>query len=42
MSQTVVLSVNGRHGSDIIDERQGEQNFELIVSIVDIHVVVFS
>ncbi|KAE8448991.1 hypothetical protein EG329_008579 [Mollisiaceae sp. DMI_Dod_QoI] len=35
MSRPVVLSVNGRPGSDITDERQVEQNRELIVSIVD-------
>jgi len=37
MSRPVVLSVNGRNGSDIIDELQVEQNRELIVSIVDVH-----
>ena len=37
MSRPVVLSVNGRNGSDVIDELQVEQNRELIVSIVDVH-----
>lgn len=37
MSRPVVLSVNGRNGSDVTDERQVEQNRELIVSIVDVH-----
>lgn len=35
MSRPVVLSVNGRNGSDVTDERQVEQNRELIVSIVE-------
>jgi hypothetical protein len=37
MSRSVVLSVNGRNGSDITDERQVEQNRELIVSVADVH-----
>ncbi len=41
MSRPVVLSVNGRNGSDVTDERQVEQNRELIVSIIDSHLATF-
>jgi hypothetical protein len=37
MSRPVVLSVNGRNGSDFPDEPQVERNRELIVSIIDVH-----
>ena len=35
MSRSISISVNGRHGSEITDERQAERNLERIVRITN-------